>query len=40
MFKKGGQEVLSEMDESNYVKERVKIVLNEKDIPTHWYNIN
>ena len=24
MFKKGGQEVLSEMDESNYVKERVK----------------
>ena len=40
MFKKGGQEVLSEMDESNYAKERVKIVLNEKDIPTHWYNIN
>ena len=39
MFKKGDQEVLSEMDESSYSKDRVKIVLNEKHMPTHWYNI-
>ena len=39
MFKKGDQEVLSEMDQSSYSKDRVKIVLSEKHMPTHWYNI-
>ena len=39
MFKKGEQEVLSTLDESNYKNERIKIVLPEKDMPTHWYNI-
>ena len=39
MFKKGEQEVLSDLDQSNYESDRVKIVLPEKDMPTHWYNI-
>ena len=39
MFKKGGQEVLGELNRVNAAREGVKIVLDERDIPTHWYNI-
>ena len=39
MFKKGEQDVLSALDQTNYENERVKILLNEHEMPTHWYNI-
>ena len=39
MFKKGGQEVLGELNRVNAAREGVKIGLDERDIPTHWYNI-
>ena len=39
MFKKGEQDVLSALDQTNYENDRIKINLNEYDMPTHWYNI-
>jgi tryptophan synthase beta chain len=39
MFKKGGQAVLSELNRVNAAREGIKIVLSEREIPTHWYNI-
>ena len=39
MFKKGGQALLSELSRVNAAREAVKIVLDEREIPTHWYNI-